>query len=166
MIELRTRGSWVRILPGAPLSPVMTRGWKLPSNRRLFNQHQCGTFAGIVCAYPVRGVNQVLQLRVRVMRRDASRSMSQQVLPILKRHPGCTQPAPEGVLQIMHPHLRQTSSLPRAAEELAKEARERLRQHDITYQRSLIVLKACQERQQWLASHRTYLASSYAASSW
>src|SRR5215831_3773138 len=54
----------------------------------------------------------------------------------------------------------------KAAEELAKEAREKLRQHDITYQRALIVLKACQERQQWLASHRTYLATSYAASPW
>ncbi len=48
--------------------------------------------------------------------------MTEQILPVLERYAGGPQPPPEGVLQVVHPHLRQAGAQARL---LFEEARER-----------------------------------------
>ena len=58
--------------------------------RRFFLQHyQCGTFAGPLPNNLVRSLDKTGQFRCRVVTRNPSRSVSKQVLSILKRHACC-----------------------------------------------------------------------------
>ena len=54
----------------------------------MFQQHQCGTFAGVFPAHPVGRLKKALQLGRRVVRGNPARLVSQQVLPVLEAHAG------------------------------------------------------------------------------
>ena len=53
-----------------------------------------------------------MQFCLRVVGGDPSRAVSQEVLAILKRNTCCPKTAAESVFEIVHPHVKQTSSIP------------------------------------------------------
>jgi hypothetical protein len=76
-----------------------------------FQYRECGSFAGPSVAHAIRCFEQVHPFGRRVARGDATRAVSEEILPILERHACGTQPAPERVLQFVHTHLRKTGRL-------------------------------------------------------
>ena len=56
-------------------------------------------------AHAVRRGDEARQLGGRVVCCDPRGAMPEEILPILKAHPGCSQASPKGMLQIVHAHL-------------------------------------------------------------
>ena len=65
----------------------------------------CGSFAGLCAAHFVRGLNQVRQFGLRVVRGDPPAPMTKQVLAIFKAHVGRAQSPTKRVLHVMGPNL-------------------------------------------------------------
>jgi hypothetical protein len=78
----------------------------------LFEHHQCGHFLSIWSAYLVRGLKQVLEFRLRIVRRDFPRFVTEKILPVLERHFRGSEPSSGGVLQVVNADQRQTRPSP------------------------------------------------------
>ena len=71
---------------------------ELLAGRLSFQQSECRSFAGLVAADPLHRIDQLAELRGRVVRRDVAVRMPQEHLARFERHPGCTKPPAAGVL--------------------------------------------------------------------
>ena len=70
------------------------------------NTYQLRPFA-ITLAHTSSRLDESRQIGRGVMRRDPMGAVTQEVLPILEAHAGRPQTTTEGVLEVVHPNLRQ-----------------------------------------------------------
>ncbi len=98
------RGPPRAISPGAPIFQNAISHLALQLSSSLAPKPGgCGSFAGLGVAHAFRGFDQAREFRLGVVRRDATTTMSQQVLSILKRHTSRPQSPAEGMLQVVNP---------------------------------------------------------------